>query len=305
MKLSFTALTLWAILACPALLSAARSAEKAASGGEEKYLLQYKFQPGEEIRATVAHEATIETSISGTSQTTDMKSLSTKLWRVTAVDDSGAMTIENLVENVEMSNKMSGRQEVHYNSQTDRAAPLGYEDIAKSIGKVLSVVTLDPAGNVIKREEKEKHPGASTAASLVPTLPKEAIPVGHVWSVPLDMTVALDGGSAKALQARQRYELEKVENNLATIAVETQVLTPVNDPKLKVQLIQRLTKGHIRFDLTAGRIVAQRTDLDERVVGFAGGDSAMHYVAHFTEKMLPPGAKTAAVESPAEQPDKK
>jgi hypothetical protein len=216
------------------------------------------------------------------------------------------VTIENLVENVEMSNKMSGRQDVHYNSQTDKAAPLGYEDIAKSVGKVLSTMTIDSAGNIIKREDKEKHPGGTNSSSqLLPPLPKEAIPVGHVWGAPLDMTVSLDGGSTKALQARQRFELEKVENDLATIAVETQILTPVNDPKLKVQLIQRLSKGHIRFDIAAGRIVAQRTDLDERVVGFAGGDSAMHYVAHFTEKMLPPGTKTAAVESPAEQPDKK
>ena len=272
-----------------------------------KYLLQYKFQPGEEIRASVAHEATIETSIGGTTQTTDMKSLSTKLWRVTAVDGSGAMTIENLVENVEMSNKMSGRQEVHYNSQTDKAAPLGYEDIAKSIGKVLSTVTIDSAGNVLKRDDQQtpgRRERRQQPASCL-RCPRRRSPSGMSGPCRWSMSVALDDGTAKALDARQRYELEQVEDNLATIAVETQVLTPVNNPKLKRPAHSKADKGTLRFDLSAGRIVAQRTDLNERVLAFAGGDSAMHYVAHFTEKLLPPGTKTAAVESPAAQPDKK
>jgi hypothetical protein len=269
------------------------------------YLLQYKFHQGEEIRTKVAHIATIETTIGGTTQTTDMKSYSMKLWRVTAVDKSGAATIENLVERVDMRNKMSGRQEVRYNSKTDTVAPLGYEDIAKSIGKVLSIVTLDPAGNVLKREDKLARAAPNGGGMLVPPLPKEAIPIGHVWSLPQEVNVALDEGATKAIQTRQRYELEKVEQGIATIAVETQILTPTQDPKIRVQLIQRLSKGHIRFDLAAGRIVGQRTDLDETVLGFSGPDSSMHYVSCFAEELFPPSAETAAADVPAAAPGKK
>ena len=114
------------------------------------YRLEYKFRRGEEIRTKVAQVASIETTIGGSTQTTEMKSYSTKLWRITAVDESGAMTLENLVENVDLRNQMSGRQEVRYNSQTDSAAPLGYEDVAKSIGKVLSVVTIGSTGEVLQ-----------------------------------------------------------------------------------------------------------------------------------------------------------
>src|SRR5690242_10736809 len=124
--------------------------QPAAGPDSAKYLLQYKFHEGEEVRAKVSHIAKIETAIGGTTQTTEMKSYSTKLWRVVAVDTSGAMTIENSVENVDLRNKMSGRQEVTYNSQTDKSAPPGYADVAKSIGKVLTVVTIDPSGKVLK-----------------------------------------------------------------------------------------------------------------------------------------------------------
>jgi hypothetical protein len=300
MRFVFFARVLVALLAAPVSCWAADkpsgTATPAATPDGPKYLLHYKFRQGEEIRAKVSHLATIETTIGGTTQTTDMKSYSTKLWRVTAVDPSGAATIENLVESVDMRNKMSGRQEVRYDSQTDKAAPLGYEDIAKSIGKVLSVVTLDPSGNVLKREDKLARPAPVGGGLLVPPLPKEAIPVGHVWSLPQEVHVALDGGATKTIQTRQRYELEKVENGLAIIAVETQILTPTQDPKIRVQLIQRLSKGHIRFDLAAGRVTGQRTDLDETVLGFSGPDSSMHYVSRFREAMLLPGTDTAKVQ---------
>ncbi len=274
--------------------------------GGAKYQLQYRFRAGEEIRTKVGQVATIETTIGGATQTTAMKSYSTKLWRITGVDESGAMTLENLVESVDLRNQMSGRQEVRYNSETDAVAPLGYEDVAKSIGKVLSVVTITATGEVLKREEKTKRAVADQSGSmLVPLLPKEPIPTGHVWGVPMEVNVATDDGGARPIKTRQRYELERVENGVATIAVETQILTPTNDPKIRVQLIQRLSKGHIRFDLNRGRILGQQTDLDERVLGFSGAESSMHYVARFTEELLPATGKTIAADTKAPHPAKR
>lgn len=281
-------------------------AKSAPANNAPTFQLRYKFHPGEEIRTKVGQVATIETTIGGATQTTAMKSYSTKLWRITGVDESGAMTLENLVESVDLRNQMSGRQEVRYNSETDAAAPLGYEDVAKSIGKVLSVVTISPTGEVLKREEKTKRAVAEQSGSmLVPLLPKEPIPIGHVWGVAMDVNVATDDGGARPIKTRQRYELERVENGVTTIAVETQILTPTNDPKIRVQLIQRLSKGHIRFDLKAGRILGQQTDLDERVLGFSGAESSMHYVARFTEDLLPAAGKTIAADTKAPHPAKR
>ena len=294
----------------PSQKSAAPAAQSAtappAESAAAKYLLRYKFHAGEEIRSKVAQLATVETTIGGTTQTTDLKSYSTKLWRITAVNAAGNMTIEHSVENVDMRNRMSGRQEVHYNSRTDLIAPLGYEDVAKSIGKVLSVVTIGPGGNVIKRDDKQLRAiSEHTGSVLIPPLPKDPAAIGLVWSAPLEVNVALEGGAVKPIRTRQRYELEKVERGVATIAVETQILTPVNDPKIRVQLMQRLSKGHIRFDIDAGRIVSQRTDLDQRMLGFSGPDSSMHYVATFTEDLLPATPKTAAAHQAANAPHKK
>jgi len=264
--------------------SSSSASPKSATG--ETYSLRYKLRKGEEIRTKVSQLATIETTISGSTQTTQMISLSTKLWRIKSVDTSGKITFEHLVENVDMRNEMSGRQEVHYNSQTDKAAPPGYEDVAKSLNTPLAVVSMDTAGTVLSRDEKHRPAIDASGSVLVMPLPKEAVAIGYVWMLPGEVNVPLEDGSVKTIQTRQRYELEEVKDGIATISVETQILTPVSNPKIRSQLIQRLWKGHIRFDIDAGRMISQRTDLDERVLSFSGPESSMHYVARFTEEMV-------------------
>jgi hypothetical protein len=264
------------------------------SAAAEKYTLRYKFRVGDELRSQVDHLATIETTIAGSTQTTEMVSLSRKLWRILSIDEAGNVKFEHLIESVDMRNQMSGRQEVRFNSLTDKSAPPGYEDVAKSLGKPLTLVTIDPWGNVLKREQRQHTNSDNSGSVLLAPLPKEPVPIGHVWNLPVDVIIPLEDGSYKTIQTRQRYELQKVQQGLATIAVETQILTPVSAPKVRAQLIQRLWQGHLQFDIKAGRMLSQRTDLDERVLGFSGPDSSMHYVARFTEELLPPGTKTAS-----------
>ncbi|MCH5374869.1 MAG: hypothetical protein JJ992_12915, partial [Planctomycetes bacterium] len=78
----------------------------------------------------------------------------------------------------------------------------------------------------------------------------------------------------------------------ATINVKSQVLTPLNDPALQSQLVQRIKKGFIKFDVDAGRILSQQMDSDEMVIGFNGPESNMKYLSRLTEDAGP--AETVA-----------
>jgi hypothetical protein len=64
-------------------------------------------------------------------------------------------------------------------------------------------------------------------------------------------------------------------------------LTPISDPAIEAQLIQRLPSGSVRFDIAAGRVIAQQMDLDKRVIGFSGPASSMHCLTRLTEELLP------------------
>src|SRR5262245_19229129 len=264
-----------------------------------KYALTYKFRPGEVIRTQVWHRANSETTISGTTQTVETTSGSIKVWRIQDVDRQGGITFEHSVESVDMRQKVGGRQEITYNSTTDKEPPQAYAAVAKEVGVPLIVVTIDPTGKTLKRVDKRAAPPADAASSqIVVPLPAEPVSVGENWNVPQDVTVTLEGGETKVIKTRQHYTLEKVANGVATISVATQVLTPMSNPKIQSQVSQRLTQGTVRFDIDQGRVISQRLDLDERVLGFHGADSSVHFVGRFTEEYLPPAAKTAAKASP-------
>jgi hypothetical protein len=260
-----------------------KSAPQASSA---KYTLRYKFQPGETLRWKVVHRARVEASVGGTNQTTETVSSSVKVWKVREVKSNGAATFEQLVENVDMWQKLTGRMEVRYNSQTDKTPPVGFENVAKSIGVPLSKTTIDPQGKILNREHLIARSNVQQEGMITIPLPDEPVAVGEGWSYPYDIEVPLEGGRIKKIKSRQSFTLEEVKGSVATVRVATQILTPVDDPAIEAQLMQRDSSGTVSFDIQTGRVVGQQMDTDKRVVGFRGQASSLHYRTRFTEELL-------------------
>lgn len=273
-----------------------RAAERLAPA----YSLAYKFAPGDEIRTKVVHLVTVETTIKGATQTASTRSVSTKFWKIVRVEPTGNIVFEHSVEDVNMWQNVTGRDETRYNSTTDKTPPPGHEHIAASLGKVLSVITMDRNGRILARDDKQPQFNPGIGDLTVP-FPAEPVKAGASWSIPNEVRVTLEGGTVKKVATRQKYKLEKVEAGVATISVETQVLTPVNDPKVQSQLVQRLQKGTIKFDIEAGRLIHKQMDLDESVFGFNGPESHMQYLARFTEEPVTPSGATAKTEAVTEK----
>ncbi|MEX2114021.1 MAG: DUF6263 family protein [Pirellulales bacterium] len=286
----------WAALACGAYAwadeaAATDTAPEGASDAGQKYDLRYKFAPGEVLRWEVVHRATVQTTIQGTSQTAETHSKSVKHWVIDQVADDGAITLTHSVESIDMWQKTQGRSEVRYNSQTDKEVPPGYETAAESVGVPLTVVTMNDRGKILKRVEKHSQP--VSLMQLAITLPEQPVAIGESWSTPLDIDVVQKDGATKQIKTRQKFTLEKVSTDVATIKVDAQILTPIHDPTIEAQLIQRLSEGHLRFDIAAGRILDQQLDLDRHVINFSGPSSSMHYLTRFTEKALADEATVA------------
>lgn len=262
--------------------------------GTEEYKLRYRFTPGEIVRWKVVHLVTVETKIQGVLQTAKTRSISTKAWKILDADQSGKIRFAHVVENVDMWQGVSGRDDVKYNSETDEKAPAEYAHVEKSVGIPLATVTIDLSGKVLDRKSPGEGPNFTAGlGELTIPLPDGAVKLGAEWSVPDEVIVRLEDRQIKKIKTRQLYTLQSVETGVATIHVETQVLTPVDDPKVKSQLVQRLTSGTIKFDLDAGRVLSKQMDLDETVLGFNGADSRMAYRARFTEEILKEEPATA------------
>lgn len=263
---------------------------------EGKYQLQYKFAPGDVLRSKVVHLSTVETKIKGSTQTAQSRSISTKRWQIEKVDAQGLATFQHSVENINMWQKVTDRPEQRYNSETDAQPPAIYVEAAKSVGVPLSQITVDPQGRLVNYKHLAGSP--SGESQILPILPKDPVAIGAAWYSPDDLIVRAGNGAQKHIKTRQVFRLVSVAGDIATISTETQILTPIDDPMLKVELIQKLTRGQVKFDIAAGRLISQQLDLDETIIGFQGETSVMNYLGRMTEEMLP-GEKGQVAAKPA------
>jgi len=248
----------------------------------EKYTLAYKFSPGEEIRTRVFQQSTVDTKIKGEYSIARSRSTSTKVWKITAVDSQGNITLENSVADVDMWQSVTGKPEVKYNSRTDKSPPLGYQYVADSIGKPLATVTIMPNGKLMERRGEKQQVNTGLGDLAVP-LPEGPVKEGDAWETPELVRLKIEEENV-VIKVRQLYRLVLVQTGVATITVETQVLTPVRDPKVLSQLVQRMQKGTIKFDVDAGRLISKQMDLDESILGFSGPESQMKYISRTTEE---------------------
>jgi len=273
---------------CLAGLAAAAVVATAAgpAGPPEVFRLRYRFEPGAEIATEVAHRALTETTMNGVTQSVETMTDSVKTWTVVAVDETGRATLEQSVDDVTMTSRSSDRGEVRWSSTGSDDPPPGYEGVRQSLGVPLVRMEVAPDGRILERRELRPCPAAASGDLVVVPLPDEPVPVGHEWTIPDEVVVEVPGGPRKAVRTRLRYRLDEVRDGVARIAVDTTVLTPLDDPRLEARLLERIWNGEIRFDVEAGRIASRRTAVDRRVVGFGGPQSSLRYKASLEERLL-------------------
>ena len=267
-----------------ALYAHAFAAETAPAADGATHDLRYKLPIGTVLRYAVDHRAAIRSTIDETTQEAQTKTESLKAWKVTDVLPNRDIEFMNVVERVHMVNHLPDRAPVEYDSQKDNTPPPGYEDTARAIGIPLSVVGMTPRGKVVSHHIKHRQPAADNDAQFVVRLPDKPVAVGATWDEPFDVTVQVESGGTKSIQTRRHYELKSVAGGIATIEATYQVLSPI-DSQIESQLVQRLMKGTVRFDVEKGRIDSQLLEVDKRILGFAGPTSSMHYVMRMEERL--------------------
>lgn len=264
-----------------------------AATASDTYLLRYKFTAGEVVRWKVTHKARTDTEIRGSSQTAESNSESTKVWTVKEVGKNGEFTLVHSVSQVNMWQRIGDEPLIHYDSESNEDVPRVYQQTAKTVGIPLSTVTISPPGAILAQSSVK--PIDLGLGSIVIPFPEKPIKIGDGWNVPRVVTVSLpiDGvRTYRKIKVRQRYTLRSVKAGIATIAVRTEVITPVRDARIESQLIQKMIKGSMRFDLQKGRLRSKTIDWNEHVLGFQGANSNMKYRATFSEQLL--SAKLAA-----------
>jgi hypothetical protein len=274
----------WLLAVAVAGPLAAGAAETATA--PRQVTLEYRFQPHEKLDMEVAHRALTETTVGATSQATETATDSRKTWTVVGVDDAGHATLEHSVDDVTMTSRVSDRGEVRWSSSGTDPAPPGYEQVKANLGVPLSRLVVDRSGRVLQRHDLRPCPPSNTGDLVVVPLPEDPVAEGAEWTVPQEVVVEVPGGQRKAVRTRLRYRLVAVRDGMATIRVDTTVLTPIDDPRLESRLLERIWDGTIEFDVDRGRVLRRSTGIDRRVVGFEGPESSVRYKASLEERLL-------------------
>lgn len=272
--------------------AASAQAQADSAAAAPTILLRYKLKPGEELVSKVVHLADTRTKMSEHEETSTSRTISEKVWQVSAVNPQGEMTFEYRINSVELAQSVGAGEELKYNSLTDTEAPDMFKHVAETVSQPLATVTINPRGQVIDRDSKLKNPQLGMGELTLP-LPEEALAIGAQWSVPREARVKSEAGVHKTIKMRELYTLEKVSAGVATIRIESQPLTPISDPSTESQLIQQLSKGVIKFDVDQGRMLSKELIWSDEVVGFRGPETSLRYEAKFTEELLPQTKRTA------------
>lgn len=287
------------LLATTAEIAVAQSATSTAlkapltpAPADAKYSLQYKLRAGEALYSKVIHFAETRTKMSDHEEASSSRTTSEKVWEVKSVEANGNMTFEYRILSVDLAQRVGDKDEIKFSSGSDAAVPEVFKKVAETINKPLGLFTINPQGHVTHRDNDTKNPQLGMGELTIP-LPEKPIGVGSEWSVPREIRVKLDDGIQKAIKVRELYTLEKVSAGVATIRIESQPLTPVNDPAVESQLIQQLSKGQIKFDVDRGRVLSKQLDWSEEAIGFRGDNTSLKYDARFTEELLTTAPKTA------------
>ncbi len=265
-------------------------------GGEE-FLFRYKLQPGMVISSEVTHLAKTDTKIDSAEQNSHSRTVSQKTWEVTRVE-KGEMTFEYKILEIDMSQRIGTDTEIRFSSKSGDEPARQFKAAADSVGKVISTVTIDEQGMIVARSDDTNPPNLGMGDITLP-VPKLPIAVGATWEVPRELRIRRDDGSVKTVRFRELFRFDKISAGVATIAVRSEMLTAISEPKEEAQVLQQLSNGTIQFDVDAGRMISKELAWDKVVVGFSGAGSVLDYSARLEEQVTKAVVKSAFGQSSA------
>jgi hypothetical protein len=275
----------------------------------EKYKLTYKFLPNQVMHYEVFNETEITTTVKDETETVTNSSESKRHYTVKAVDENtGAADLELSIDWVHMvasfQNPARTKTEpIEFQSDDPEKQPKQFQDVRATVGKPRATIRFSPAGKVVKvlkgaapppakaSKQLSQGPAAPPVTEASPEtyflpLPDEPVAVGTTWKERVDVLLRDDQKNLNKITIQQNLRLAEVTGRRATIELRTFVLTPVANPAIEGQLIQREVSGNLVFDIDRGVVLSRETSVDKTVIGAFGPKSSMQARSTYREKLV-------------------
>ena len=260
----------WAIFGL--LVGAFTMGELAMAADPQTYQLRFQFTAGQTWQFVSQNDAAFVVEYAQAKDTVTHTSMFLRHLTVVGVNPDGTADVELMLDRAYMTAKNAGVNSL-YNSEDVEHIPTEFARVHDSIGKPTKA-RLSPLGKVIPIENVKS---AVDQIELLFQLPEQPIAIGATWKERFEVNVPLndEGKLFRSLKMERRFELQGVENGIATISLVTVCMSPLNDPFQESQLLQRQPNGTLKFDITKGTLVDRQLEIDDKVVGHQGPGSAL------------------------------
>ena len=228
------------------------------------YQLRFKFTPGQELYYITQNDAEYLVEHSQARQIIPHTSMTIRHIKMLSLNADGSAEVELMIDRARMTAQNEGVDSL-YDSTDAKHVPTEFSAVHQSIGKPV-IVCMTTRGIV---NASVQDPNANVEQNdLLFLLPEQPLAIGGIWKDHFETSVQIDAQSKlnRLIKLQRRYELQSVENGMATIALVTVPLSPINSPFQETQLVQRKYSGTILFDIDQGCLVDRQFKIDEKIV---------------------------------------
>jgi hypothetical protein len=216
----------------------------------------------------------------------------TKRWQVLDVDAAGVATLQLSLSSLTWEMRTPSGEALTFDSaQPEKSPEPVRKQLGSFVGQPIVVLRIDAQGKVL--EVKEAHGGFASAAKFESDppfkilLPAEGMKTGQGWERGYQITLEPPQGTGEKYPAVQRYVCKGVADNVATVAMTTEVkATPSAQEEDQVPLWQMQPEGEIVFDVQAGRLQKVKLHIDKEAKGTQGEGSSTRFESTYTEEYV-------------------
>ena len=243
--------------------------------------LQYRVEQKTEITETVLDEKTNKPEIRTVSTGLDL----VRQWKVTAVDDKGTATLEMSIVKMRWEQKNGANEaDVFDSSKPD---DLNKSVMAKNVGPVLAVLTVDATGKVLAVKDSKVGPAHRFMADIPFKIVFPDAEIKESWS--RDFTIQLDPphGTGEKYATKQTYKVIEPKNGFLIYGLATELAEQPKTAAEQIPLIPSMQAGSLYFHPESGKYYGARLKIEKEITNHQGEGTSYKFISSYTEDFIP------------------
>ncbi len=254
----------------------------------KKYKLEYRFKPNSNLSWTVVHTVNKRMSYGGKESLVKTSSTTFRRWEILDAASDGRVSARHWIDRMILEQREDDKEPITYDSERDVVVPkeISAFGTEKAVGVALETFEVNSIGVMSdKTKLVAEYQGREGDSNVVVPFPPEEVAVGDVWTIPYSLRVKGADKVARPYQVVERFRLEDINEQFATISFKTTLVSIVDDPVVEGELAERLFTGRALFDRKLGLTTRTEMTFDKKVTGAFGFSSFLDYNCRVVEKL--------------------